>query len=223
MQKVLIIDDDVALVHLVGRFLNENGYKIKAIHQGAHALAVVQMFKPDLILLDLMLPDVDGLTVCKYIRSDFTGKILMMTALGDDIDQVTGLELGADDYLPKPIKPRILLARIRAQLRTYHKDISQPQYHLMKIDARTREVKVGPHLVDCTTSEFDLLEILASHKGEVVSRDFLHKEIFRIDYDGIDRTIDLRISRIRKKLAHVAPGIAFIKTVRNTGYLFCDY
>lgn len=223
MQKILLIDDDASLASLISQFLTRNGYDVNVLNNALHTQRAIDAFKPDLIILDLMMPEIDGLTLCREIRPTFHGIIMMLTALGDDIDEVTGLELGADDYLCKPVQPRLLLAHIRAQLRkaTIRKDMTVSSTGFV-IDIHKRIVFINGTTVELTTAEFDLLEILANHRGKVISREDLHRKIFRIEYDGIDRSIDLRISRIRKKLAVVAPDEQLIKTVRNTGYLLCD-
>ncbi|WP_372769736.1 response regulator transcription factor [Pseudoalteromonas sp.] len=222
MQKILLIDDDASLTSLISQFLSSNGYLVNVLNDAMAAHQTIDSFKPDLIILDLMMPGIDGLTLCREIRPNFHGVIMMLTALGDDIDEVTGLELGADDYLCKPVKPRLLLAHIRAQLRKSSLSEGIINSSGLLIDTRKRIVSINGSQVELTTAEFDLLAILANHKGQVISREDLHLKIFRLEYDGIDRSIDLRISRIRKKLAAVAPDNQLIKTVRNTGYILCD-
>ena len=222
MQKILLIDDDASLTSLISQFLTSNGYVVEVLNNALETQHAIDSFQPDLIILDLMMPDIDGLTLCRQIRPTYHGVIMMLTALGDDIDEVTGLELGADDYLCKPVKPRLLLAHIRAQLRKAASNGGIINSSGLVIDTRKRIVSVNGTAVELTTAEFDLLAILANHKGQVISREDLHMQIFRLEYDGIDRSIDLRISRIRKKLAVVAPDNQLIKTVRNTGYILCD-
>lgn len=222
MQKILLIDDDASLTSLISQFLTSNGYVVEVLNNALETQHAIDSFQPDLIILDLMMPDIDGLTLCRQIRPTYHGVIMMLTALGDDIDEVTGLELGADDYLCKPVKPRLLLAHIRAQLRKAAPIGDIINSSGLVIDTRKRIVSVNGTAVELTTAEFDLLAILANHKGQVISREDLHMQIFRLEYDGIDRSIDLRISRIRKKLAVVAPDNQLIKTVRNTGYILCD-
>jgi len=222
LQKILLIDDDASLTSLISQFLTSNGYVVEVLNNALETQHAIDSFQPDLIILDLMMPDIDGLTLCRQIRPTYHGVIMMLTALGDDIDEVTGLELGADDYLCKPVKPRLLLAHIRAQLRKAAPIGGIINSSGLVIDTRKRIVSVNGTAVELTTAEFDLLAILANHKGQVISREDLHMQIFRLEYDGIDRSIDLRISRIRKKLAVVAPDNQLIKTVRNTGYILCD-
>ena len=221
-----MVDDDVELTSLISQFLTMNCFDVEVESNGDHAIKRIWSVKPDLIVLDLMLPGLDGLSICRSIREDFFGPIIMLTALDDDIDEVTGLEVGADDYLCKPIKPRVLLAHIRAQLRR-HTHISQQLDTNIKtalsdelvIDATKRKVSYQQQDILLTCAEFDLLWVLASHAGRIISRDELHQEIFRLTYDGLDRSIDLRISRLRKKLSDNSKEPNIIKTIRNKGYL----
>ena len=223
--SILIIDDDIELTDLVSQFLTQNGYKVSVINDGSDAIKEIASEQPDLIILDLMLPGTDGLTICKAIRPRFSGPIIMLTALIDDIDEVTGLEVGADDYLCKPIKPRVLLAHIRAQLRRQSSLIEQQQTSIvschgeLQIDLPNRRVKHSSRDVDLSSAEFDLLVILASSPGEIFSREKLHKRIFKLDYDPMDRSIDLRVSRLRKKLGDDPKQPKLLTTVRNKGYL----
>ena len=223
---VLLIDDDVELTKLIGQYLGTNGFDIHVHHHGEQVPELIEKIKPDVIVLDLMLPGIDGLTICKNIRPLFDGAIVMLTALGDDIDEVTGLEVGADDYLAKPVKPRVLLAHIRAQLRRQTK-LQQVQTEQgvfcygqqIKLDAAKRTVENQGQEVSLSSAEFDLLWLLAQQVGQIVKREHLHEQIFRLPYDGLDRSIDLRISRIRKKLKDDPKDPHIIKTVRNVGYL----
>jgi len=224
--KILLIDDDIELTALISQFLSANGFSVAVEHYGDKAKQSIKDYQPDLIVLDLMLPGLDGLTICKDIRHSFLGAIIMLTALDDDIDEVTGLEVGADDYLCKPIKPRVLLAHIRAQLRrqttltqSSQQDIRQVSSGELVIDARKRIVTYHQKEISLSSAEFDLLWVLSLSAGTIVSRDQLHLDIFRIEFDGYDRSIDLRISRLRKKLGDDPKDPQIIKTIRNKGYL----
>ncbi|WDE12977.1 response regulator [Thalassomonas haliotis] len=224
--NVLLIDDDIELTELISAYLSSNGFTVKCLHHGENVLEAVDEFRPDVIILDLMLPGIDGLTICKNIRPDFHGAIIMLTALGDDIDEVTGLEVGADDYLAKPVKPRVLLAHIRSQLRRQSTIQQTSQENgifcygqQIKLDATKRTVTNNNQQVQLSSAEFDLLWLLAKNVGTIIKREELHQQIFRLPYDGIDRSIDLRISRIRKKLNDDPKEPQIIKTVRNVGYL----
>ncbi len=225
-QKILLVDDDIELQQLISQYLQTNGFSIVCRNDGDNIEDTIAEFQPDIIILDLMLPGIDGLSICKNIRDSFTGAIIMLTALGDDIDEVTGLEVGADDYLAKPIQPRVLLAHIRAQLRRQSQLLqhnSSDVIHCFEnniiIDASKRTVKNKDHEVLLSSAEFDLLWLLAQNVGSITERDYLHQQIFRLPYDGIDRSIDLRISRVRKKLNDDPKEPLIIKTVRNVGYL----
>lgn len=228
-ESILIIDDDAELTSLISQFLTMNGYQVSVEHNGANALNAVAHIQPDLIVLDLMLPGVDGLTICRQLKPNFANPIIMLTALDDDIDEVTGLEVGADDYLCKPIKPRVLLAHIRAQLRRQShfkslslQDIRKVSNGSLTIDIRKRIVHYNDTEITLSSAEFDLLWVLAMSAGNIISRDDLHKEIFKLDYDGFDRSIDLRISRLRKKLGDDPKEPKIIKTIRNKGYLLAN-
>jgi len=224
--KILLVDDDVELTQLISQYLSSNGYEVLCLHSGDTIETVIGEFSPDIIVLDLMLPGIDGLSICKNIRAGFHGAIIMLTALGDDIDEVTGLEVGADDYLAKPIKPRVLLAHIRAQLRR-QSTLSQASSdsiiycfgNNIKVDESNRSVFNQQTEVILSSAEFDLLWLLAQKVGTITKREDLNQQIFRLPYDGIDRSIDLRISRIRKKLNDDPKEPQIIKTVRNVGYL----
>ena len=228
-ETILIIDDDAELTSLISQYLTMNGYQVSVEHNGANALTTVAHIQPDLIVLDLMLPGVDGLTICRQLKPNFINPIIMLTALDDDIDEVTGLEVGADDYLCKPIKPRVLLAHIRAQLRRQShlknlipQDIKHVSNGALTIDIRKRIVRYNEKEITLSSAEFDLLWVLAMNAGSIISRDQLHKEIFKLDYDGFDRSIDLRISRLRKKLGDDPKEPKIIKTIRNKGYLLAN-
>jgi len=228
-EKILLIDDDIELTALISQYLTSNGYDVFVEHRGDNAVESIAKHNPDLILLDLMLPGIDGLTICKAIRPTFLGALIMLTALNDDIDEVTGLEIGADDYLCKPIKPRVLLAHIRTQLRRQGvlsqpqpKDVLQVSSGELMIDARRRLVSYQQKEVNLSSAEFDLLWQLSLSAGEIISRDQLHLKIFRLEFDGFDRSIDLRISRLRKKLGDDPKEPKIIKTIRNKGYLLAD-
>ncbi len=224
--KILIIDDDQELTSLISRFLSKNGYRVEVENTGENTVERIKRFQPDLIVLDLMLPGNDGLSICRNIRPDFHNPIIMLTALDDEIDEVTGLEVGADDYLRKPISPRVLLAHIRAQLRkrggleaSASSAVLKANNGSLSIDTTSREVTQNEKKIALSTAEFDLLYTLAKKAGQVITRDQLHQEIFRIEYDGVDRSIDIRISRLRKKLGDDSKEPTLIKTIRGRGYL----
>jgi two-component system response regulator RstA len=221
---VLLVDDDDSLNRLVQQYLRDNGFRVSVVVDGNAAINEINHNPPDLVVLDLMLPGQDGLSVCRQVRPGFNGAILMLTALDDDIDEVAGLETGADDYLAKPVRPRVLLARIRALLRRRETGSGLPQpdsittSHLT-IDRSNRSVTVNDTAVDVTDAEFALLWLFAEHKGEILSRDEINKSLRGLEHDGYDRSIDLRVSRLRKKIGDDSREPLMIKSVRGKGYL----
>jgi len=225
--NLLLVEDDEALADVMQEYLQKHDFKVDIEHRGDTAVEKIKSMLPDLVILDIMLPGKDGFTVCREIRPTYSGPVLMLTARDEDMDQVVGLELGADDYICKPVQPRLLLARIHAVLRRLRPGNpveagkrSRFQFGGLVIDKSSREVRKGDDLVDLTTAEFDLLLLLAIHAGKILSREDILQEIRGIDYDGIDRSIDLRISRLRKKLGDDPECPGLIKTVRGRGYLF---
>jgi len=222
---ILLVDDDVKLNRLIRQYLEANGFSVTEETDGERSIARIIEESPLLVVLDIMLPGADGLSVCRSVREHYHGPIIMLTAMGDDIDEVVGLETGADDYLAKPVRPRVLLAHIRALLRRMEDAASDAaptriELHDIVIDQSKRMVRKGGEMLDLTTAEFDLLWLLAGNAGKVLDRDELHRKIFRLEYDGTDRTIDLRVSRIRRKIEDDPKHPAIIKTVRGLGYLF---
>ncbi len=225
---VLLVEDDHKLAELTADFLEINDFEIKIIDNGADAIEYVRSFPPLAIILDVMLPGVDGLVVCRQVREFYQGPILMLTAMDNDIDEVVGLETGADDYLTKPTKPRVLLAHLRALLRRVEQydanqvESSEVQVGLVAIDPKSRSVKISGKDVHLTTAEYNLLWLLAEQSGKIISREELHQKTFRLEYDGLDRSIDLRISRLRKKLGDDPKTPYIIKTIRGQGYLLAQ-
>ena len=190
--------------------------------RGDTAIARITNEKPDVVVLDVNLPALDGFSVCKSVRSRYHGAIIMLTARGEEIDEVLGLEAGADDYMAKPVRPRALLARLRMHLRraTPEEQASQPiVVGSLVVDAGRRNVEIDGAAMDLTTAEFDLLNLLARHAGQTLSRNDIHLEIHGVKYDGLDRSIDLRISRLRKKLGDDPAKPQRIKSVRGVGYM----
>lgn len=223
---ILLVEDDQKLAELTAEFLVLNDFEVKIIGNGNEAIEYVRQDAPLAIILDVMLPGADGLKVCREVRDFYSGPILMLTAMDNDIDEVVGLETGADDYLTKPTKPRVLLAHLRALLRRMesYETSSVSGKSLIKvgsvtIDPSSRSVQVNGKTVHLTTAEYNLLWLLAEQSGEVISREELHRKTFRLDFDGLDRSIDLRISRLRKKLGDDPRTPYIIKTVRGQGYL----
>ncbi len=222
--KILLVEDDQKLALLVQEYLENAGFLVRVECDGNSAIEEITRYQPDLIILDIMLPGKDGLTICKEIRPDFTGPILMLTARNEDFDQVLGLEFGADDYVIKPAEPRVLLARIKALLRrgqfTKAEHPEQLTFGGLVIDSSSRDVWLDQKKVALSTHEFELLLIIASHAGNILSRDYLFKKLYNREYDGLDRTMDVRISQLRKKLGDNAEEAYRIKTIWGKGYLF---
>lgn len=224
---ILIVEDDERLASLTREYLETNGLQVEVVDDGDVAIERIRDQQPDLVVLDVMLPGTDGLTVCRQVRESYHNPILMLTARTDDMDQVLGLEMGADDYVPKPVKPRVLLARIRALLRRVETDqqdatasASRLEFGNLVIDNAAREVLLDGEAVDLTSAEYDLLWLLASNAGTVLSRETIFEQLRGIQYDGQDRSIDVRVSRIRPKVGDDPDNPRRIKTVRSKGYLF---
>ncbi len=221
--KILLVEDDARLATLVCEYLRHSGYEVIHESRGDRAVDRVLAVDPDLVILDLMLPGEDGLSICRRLRPQWSGPILMLTAMGDEVDQVLGLEMGADDYVAKPASPRLLLARIRALMRRKQPaadDRSRVVVGSLVVDLAAREARIDEVIVDLTSSEFDLLWVLAGKAGKPVTREDLVKELRGIAYDGLDRSIDVRVSQLRRKLAADPRHADRIKTVRGVGYQF---
>jgi two-component system, OmpR family, response regulator RstA len=232
---ILLVEDDAKLAQLVQEFLQANGFRVDWEARGDKAVSRILAEKPELVILDLMLPGLDGLSICRAVRSQYQGRILMLTARHEEVDEVVGLELGADDYLAKPVRPRVLLARINALLRRAvpeTADLSSPakpssegreaqfiDLGYLVVDSVNRKALVQGREVELTTAEFDLLQLLAQHAGEILTRDQIYGALRGIEYDGFDRSIDLRITRLRKKIGDDGKQPQKIKSVRGVGYL----
>ena len=218
-RRVLIVEDDRRLAALTAEYLRDNGLDVAVHHSGAGAVERILAEQPDLVVLDIMLPVKEGTVICTELQGRYRGGILMLTARDNEMDELLGLELGADDYVAKPVPPRLLLARIHSLLRRldgHRRDGVVLVAGALRIDPARREAWVGGSPLALTDSEFDLLQLLARHAGELVSRDALMREIRGLEYDGLDRSIDNRVSRLRRKLPD--DGLR-IKTVRGRGYL----
>lgn len=221
-KSILVVEDDVALAGMVVEFLNENGFRAAIEGNGLAAAQRIVVENPDAVVLDVNLPGMNGFDVCRTVRDQYRGPILILTARGDEIDEVIGLEIGADDYLSKPVRPRVLLARLRAHLRrvpTNSSTARQITVGDLSIDSGTRITQIDGEEIDLTTAEFDLLWCLADNVGEVVSRESIYRDLVGIPYDGIDRSIDLRISRLRRKLKDDPSHPHRIKSIRGVGYM----
>ena len=236
MTRIMLVEDDEKLSSLIQKYLQQYEFTVTIIRDGNLATDSILAENPDLVVLDLMLPGKDGLTICREIRAQYDGSILFLTASEDDMDHVAGVELGADDFIIKPIQPRVLLARIRMLLRRAQKSaVRTPEgasvtvphtatnilnFGQLTIHHSKRSVSLAKSPIGLTTSEFDLLWLLASHAEEILSRNFLYKTLRGIEYDGMDRAMDTKIANLRKKLGDNASLSTRIITVRGQGYLF---
>ncbi len=225
---ILLVEDDLELAKLTANYLDKNGFHVETVSNGSDAVEVILRTQPALLILDLMLPGKDGMDICKEVRNQFSAPILMLTAKSDDIDQILGLEIGADDYLCKPAEPRLLLARVKALLRRNDRsqqDSSNQQlfrFGNLSIDKRRRSVKVDQNDVDLNTQEFELLCCLADNAGHVLSRDDIFQQVRGFEYDGVSRFVDITISHLRNKLNDNGSKPQRIKTVFGKGYMLND-
>jgi len=232
MNRILLVDDDVELCALLSEYLQNEGFSMAVVHDGQSAIDSASEETFDLMVLDVMLPQIGGLDVLRSVRARTEVPVLMLTARGEDIDRIIGLELGADDYLPKPCNPRELVARIRAILRrTSERRVPEPgagRGDTIRVDdvelrPGERAVTCGEHPVELTSTEFDVLQVLLCNSGTVVAKETVSEQALGRPLEAYDRAIDMHVSRIRKKLGPTSNGQARIKTVRGTGYMYVDF
>lgn len=221
--RVLLVDDDVQLGELIVDYLSPHGFEIETVTDGDLAVSKILTENPDAVLLDVNLPGTDGFSICREVRDQFHGPIILLTARDTETDEVLGLEFGADDFLAKPVSPRVLLARLRTHLRRLPtEETSSPENTLsvggLKIDRGRRSVSVAGNMISLSTAEFDLLWMLAQQAGAVVSRATLFESLHGFKFDGFDRSIDLRVSRLRKKLGDDPHQPKLILSIRGIGY-----
>ena len=221
--KILVVDDDTNICDLIGLYLKKEGYSVDFAYDGEAALQKFKTVSPDLILLDIMLPKIDGIRVCREIRAESDVPIIMLTAKGETFDKVLGLEMGADDYIVKPFETKELVARIKAVLRRYdtktedeQKDVSLPGLY---ISIANYELKIGDKTVDVPPKELELLYFLASHPNRVFTREQLLEDVWDFDYYGDSRTVDVHVKRLREKLEGINENWS-LKTVWGVGYKF---
>lgn len=224
-EHVLLIDDDERLAEMLSVYLKARGFEVSHKATGQGGIAAVRSGKLDAVILDVMMPDIDGFEVCRTLRAQSQIPILMLTARGDDLDRIVGLELGADDYLPKPFNPRELLARLTAVLRRTRSggksDDAVLRFGNLTIDKSAREVRVGQERADLTGRQFDLLWLLAERAGRVQSREQIMEALGVAEFDSsVDRSIDVHISRIRGVIEEDPKHPQFVHTVRGAGYVF---
>lgn len=219
-EAVLVVDDEPSILELVRLYLTREGYRVETACDGMQALEAVERLRPDLMVLDIMLPEVDGFEVCRRVRAHSALPIIMLTARDDDVDKIVGLELGADDYLTKPFNPRELVARVKAILRRAEPRPAAEHIPLtlgdVRIDPARREVEVDGRPISLRLKEFDLLVTLAEHRGLVMSRQQLLSQVWGYDFLGETRTIDVHIAHLRKHLSG-SKAVA-IETVTGVGY-----
>jgi DNA-binding response OmpR family regulator len=222
-QKILVVDDEPEIVKLVRAYLERAGFAVVTAYEGQQALAVFRHERPNLVVLDLNLPGMDGLDVCRALRRDSDVPIIMLTARLEEADRLIGLELGADDYVVKPFSPREIVARVRAVLRRSEGVPVRPEVVSVgevTIDLTRRTAEVNGKLLDLTTMEFDLLAVLVEHPGQVFSRLQLLEQVQGAAYEGYERTIDVHIKNLRKKLDDDPLNPRYIETLRGVGYRF---
>jgi two-component system response regulator CpxR len=222
VDEVLLIDDDVELCSMLTEYLGKNGFRVRTAHRGDTGLKAAQQRPWSLILLDVMLPGMDGFEVLKRIRAESAVNVLLLTARGEDVDRIVGLEIGADDYVPKPFNPRELLARMRAVLRrTASPSQAQAETLLvddLELDAAARKALRADRNLDLTDIEFGLLEALMRSAGKVVNREELSQSVLGRQFDPFDRSLDMHVSRLRRKLSDAGAPADQVKTIRGVGY-----
>jgi DNA-binding response OmpR family regulator len=221
--RILVVDDEPHIVELVRYNLQHDGYEVVAAGDGETALAKTASEHPDLIILDLMLPGVDGLEVCRRIRRESAVPIIMLTARGGEVERVVGLDLGADDYVTKPFSPRELVARVRAVLRRQVREVIPPTAAALcvgplRLDPSTHDALLSGRRVDLTAREFELLRLFMRHPNRVFTRDFLLEHLWGHDFYGSTRAVDMHVSRLREKIEDDPADPRFIVTVRGVGY-----
>jgi two-component system, OmpR family, response regulator CpxR len=225
--RILIIDDDVKLCGLLRELLTAEGYEVDAQHRGGGAASRATSGSYSLVVLDVMLPEVNGLDILREIRRTSDVPVILLTARGDEVDRIVGLELGSDDYLPKPFNTRELLARMRAVLRRFQRHEADAGQRVLEVgdivlDPGARTVLRDGQPVTLTTVEFDLLRALLASAGQVVSREELSEKVLERKFDPFDRSIDMHISKLRRKLEDQEDGAERIKTVRSVGYIYAQ-
>ena len=223
--KILVVDDERSIVDLIEYNLQRNGYQVIVARDGRQALRLAQSERPDLVILDLMLPGLDGLDVCRVLRRESAIPIIMLTARDEEVDRVVGLELGADDYVTKPFSVRELMARVRAVLRRTTPDTPTEtgaddvlRVGPLEVDTPSREARLDGHPLPLTRLEFELLKTLARHAGQVLNRDQLLDQVWGYDYYGDTRAVDSAVKRLRAKIRAAGGNPALISTIRGIGY-----
>ena len=225
MNRILVVDDDLDLCELLAKYLRREGFEFEMVHNGEAGVNRALAGAYALIVLDVMLPNMNGFEVLSQIRARSQTPVLMLTARGDDVNRIIGLQIGADDYLPKPFNPLELVARINAVLRRSQPQSDQEKVEIISIgdiemDNRTRTVRRGGEPIELTVVEYSLLEKLLNAPGRILTREELVREVLRRELSPFDRSIDTHVSNLRKKLGHEVNGVERIKTVRGVGYIY---
>lgn len=234
-EKILVVDDEISLQETVAYNLKKQGYEVQTTGDGAEALEIARKMQPDLIILDVMLPGLDGFEICRILRREMTTPVLMLTARDNEIDRVVGLEVGADDYMSKPFSMRELIARVKAMLRRVRlirEEVSEAEggegrpkqevleFGNLRIDITRREITVNDEVVAFKPKEYELLTFLAQHQGQVLSREFILERVWGWDFIGDSRTVDVHVRWLREKIEHDPANPRRIVTVRGAGYRF---
>jgi DNA-binding response OmpR family regulator len=224
---ILVVDDEQPIVDLVASYLSAEGYAVHRAFDGPSALSIARAIKPDLVILDVMLPGLDGVEVCRRLHQETAVYVLMLTARADEVDKLIGLSVGADDYMTKPFSPRELVARVKAIMRRARAPLDKVserpvlQFGALSIDPERREVKRQSLVIELTPREFDLLYAMASYPGRVFTRDELLQRVWGPDFSGIDRVVDVHVGTLRRKLEEGGPAeTPVVQTVRGVGYKF---
>jgi len=222
-KKILVVDDEASVRQLVSSYLSREGYEVIEASDGAQALKLARLEHPDLLVLDLMIPEVDGLEVCRILRAESDAYVLMLSARTEETDKILGLGLGADDYLTKPFSPRELVARVRAILRRRHEKAGGTERAILRageivIDKNRHQASIGERLLDLTSREFQILSQLVSRPGMVFTREKLLEQIWGYNYYGDARVVDVHVAKLRKKIEPDPGKPRYIKTVRGVGY-----
>ena len=220
--KILVVDDDPSIVDLVRLYLEREGYRVLVAYDGLEALELARQQQPDLVVLDLLLPEVDGLDVCRILQTESGVPIIMLTAKTAEEDKLVGLRLGADDYVTKPFSPRELVARVEAVLRRVGKESpngpAEVRFADLVVDRRCHEVRMRDEVVDLTPTEFRLLEVLAGEPGRAFTRPELLDRVFGYDFEGFERTVDVHVKNLRKKIEPDPRQPIYLQTVYGVGY-----
>ncbi len=220
--KIFIIDDDEKLNELLTEYLAKYGFEVETSVNPVEGLERMKTIDPDLIILDVMLPEIEGFEVCKIIRQESTIPIIMLTARGEITDKVVGLEIGADDYMPKPFEPRELVARIQSVLRRSKSETKTNilDFSGLKVNLENHDVTINDELIELTSTEFELLTLFVKNPGKVLSRDQIMEWVSGIEWESFNRSVDVLVSRLRHKLGDDPKHPKYLKTIWGTGYLF---